>query len=141
MRQISSKLAVITKLPLPSWQVSRVHILVMGDKTVREVATTIMEETKAREVLGAFDGIRTLLKHVIEDGEACMQGANYGVTMMGLNVVKYGEHRQLHANIVKTISKWADTQIMYTLYGSLKPALQTHVEDAEQRVARARRVQ
>ena len=105
----------------------------LGDKTVREVATAIMEQTKAREVLGVFDGIRTLLKHVIEDGEACMQGANYGVTMMGLNVVKYGEHRQLHANIVKTISKWADTQIMYTLYGSLKPALQTHVEDAEQR--------
>jgi hypothetical protein len=105
----------------------------LGDKTVREVATAIMEETKAREVLGVFDGVRTLLKHVIEDGEACMQGANYGVTMMGLNVVKYGEHRQLHANIVKTLSKWADTQLMYTLYGSLKPALQTHVEDAEQR--------
>jgi len=104
-----------------------------NDKTVTEVATAIMEETKAREVLGVFDGVRTLLKHVIEDGEACMQGANYGVTMMGLNVVKNGEHRQLHANIVKTLSKWADTQLMYTLYGGLKPALQTHVEDAEQR--------
>ena len=34
---------------------------------------------------------------------------------------------------MKTISKWADTQTMYTLYGGLKPALQTHVEDAEQR--------
>jgi hypothetical protein len=106
-----------------------------GDRTVREVATAIMEETKARDVLGVFDGIRTLLKHVIADGKACEQGANYGVTMFGLNLTRgyYGEHREIHANIVRTLLKWADTQTMYTLYGSLRPALQTHVEDAEQR--------
>jgi hypothetical protein len=39
-----------------------------GEKTVRETATALLEETKAREVLGVFDGIRTLLKHVIADG-------------------------------------------------------------------------
>jgi hypothetical protein len=105
------------------------------DRTVTEVATAIMEETKARDVLGVFDGIRTLLKHVIADGEACAEGANHGVTMFGLNLNQgyHGEHRQLHANILKVLMKWADTQLMYTLYGSLKPALQTHVEDAEQR--------
>jgi hypothetical protein len=72
------------------------------DRTVTEVATAIMEETKARDVLGVLDGIRTLLKHVIADGEACAQGSNHGVTMFGLNLGPYhGEHRQLHANIVK----------------------------------------
>ena len=106
----------------------------LGDKTVREVATAIMEETKAREVLGVYDGIWTLLKHAIADGEACAQGANHGVTMFGLNLSRHhGEHRQLHANILKVLRKWADTQTMYTLYGGLNPALQTHVEDAEQR--------
>jgi hypothetical protein len=68
------------------------------ERTVREVATAILEETKAREVLGVFDGIRALLKHVIADGKACAQGANRGETMFGLNLTQgyHGEHRQLH---------------------------------------------
>ena len=104
-----------------------------GEKTVQELITAHHEESQARQVLGIYDGMNTLLHHVKEDARACRLGANRGVTMLGLDISdRHGEHLQLHQKFVKLLAEWANRQSMYGLYGGLKPDIQTHLEDGMQ---------
>jgi hypothetical protein len=94
-----------------------------GSKTVAETVTALLEDQQARQVFGLWDGIGTLI-HDLEENAA----AEPMISLFGFDL-RDKKEKALHDNILSVLAKYRDCSRAPELYGALRTAIQTHIED------------
>jgi hypothetical protein len=105
---------------------SQNHLLQYGERTVNECATAHLMEHQARTVLNIHDGMASFLRDLQENAERWMFVGQQ--TMLGLGLSDY-DQKQYHQHILTVVQTYVDRERMFSFYGSLKPEIQTFIED------------